>query len=68
MLCLDFLQASPFLLNATLKHHIEQYEQCDPDFTGKFLENINVDGLTSGDSEIEIPLQARGRKTSKPMT
>ena len=59
MLCLDFLQASPFLLNATLKHHIEQYGQGDPDFTGKFLESINVDGLTSGDSEIEIALQAK---------
>ena len=65
MLCLDFLQASPFLLNATLKHHIEQYEQCDPDFTGKFLENINVDGLTSGDSEIEIALQAKAPSTGR---
>ena len=31
------LSSSPFLLNATIKHHIEQYEQCDPDFTRKFL-------------------------------
>ena len=48
------LSSSPLLLNATLKHRIEQYEQCDPDFTRKFLESIHVDGLTSGDSEIEI--------------
>ena len=53
------LSSSPFLLNVTLKHHIEQYGQGDPDFTGKFLESINVDGLTSGDSEIEIALQAK---------
>ena len=23
------LSSSPFLLNATIKHHMEQYEQCD---------------------------------------
>ena len=27
------VSSSPFLLNATLKHHIGQYEQCDPNFT-----------------------------------
>ena len=49
MLCLDFG------LNATIKHHTEQYEECDPDFTRKFLESIYnykyVDDLTSGDSD-----------------
>ena len=49
------LSSSPFLLNATIKHHIEQYEECDPDFTRKFLESIYnykyVDDLTSGDSD-----------------
>ena len=24
------VSSSPFLLNATIKHHIGQYEQCDP--------------------------------------
>ena len=49
------LSSSPFLLNATIKHHIKQYEECDPDFTRKFLESIYnykyVDDLTSGDSD-----------------
>ena len=49
------LSSSPFLLNASIKHHIEQYEECDPDFTRKFLESIYnykyVDDLTSGDSD-----------------
>ena len=34
------LSSSPFSLNATIKHHIEQHEQCDTNFSGKFLESI----------------------------
>ena len=52
--CVVFgVSSSPFLLNATLKHHIGQYEQCDPNFTRKFLESIYVDDLTSGDSDVD---------------
>ena len=47
------LSSSPFLLNTTSKHYIEQYEQCDPDFNRKFLERIYVDDLTSGDSDVD---------------
>ena len=46
-------EKSVFLLNTTIKHHVEQYEQCDPDFTRKFLESIYVDDLTSGDSDVD---------------
>ena len=53
------VSSSPFLLNATLKHHIGQYEQCDPNFTWKFLESIYVDDLTSGDSDVEAPFSSR---------
>ena len=52
--CVVFgVSSSPFLLNATIKHHIGQYEQCDPNFTRKFLESIYVDDLTSGDSDVD---------------
>ena len=47
------LSSSPFLLNATIKHHIEQYEQFDPDFIRTFLESIFVDDLTSGDRDAD---------------
>ena len=47
------VSSSPLLLNATLKHRIGQYEQCDPNFTRKFLESIYVDDLTSGDSDMD---------------
>ena len=29
--------ASPFLLNGTIKHHIEKYHEEDPDFVQNFL-------------------------------
>jgi hypothetical protein len=29
--------ASPFLLNGTIKHHIEKYHEGDPDFVQNFL-------------------------------
>ena len=44
------LSSSPFLLNATIKHHIGQ---CDPSFTQKFLESVYVDDLTSGDGDVD---------------
>ena len=47
------LSSSSFLLNATIKHHIGQYEQCDPSFTQKFLKSIYVDDLTSGDGDVD---------------
>ena len=46
------LSSNSFSLNATIKHHKEQYEQCDPDFTRTFLESIYVENLTSGDSDV----------------
>ena len=39
------VSSSPFLLNATVKHHIERYKEADPEFVEKFLRSIYVDDL-----------------------
>ena len=41
------VSSSPFLLNATVKHHIEQYRDADPKFLEQFLNSIYVDGLNA---------------------
>ena len=47
------VSSSPFLLNATIKHHIEQYKEADLEFVEKFLRSIYVDDLSSGASEVD---------------
>ena len=47
------VSSSPFLLNATIKHHIEQYKEADPEFVEKFFCLIYVDDLSSGASEVD---------------
>ena len=47
------VSSSPFLLNATIKHHIEQYKEADPEFVEKFLRSIYVDDLSSGAPEVD---------------
>ena len=42
------MASSPFLLNATLRHHIERYEELDPTFVSKFIRGIYVDDVTTG--------------------
>ena len=39
---------NPFLLNGTLRHHIEKYEKEDPEFVRKFMESSYVDDLATG--------------------
>ena len=45
------VSSSPFLLNATIKHHIERYKETNPEFVEKFLRSIYVDDLSSGAPE-----------------
>ena len=43
------LNASPFLLNATLRYHISNYKDEDPEFARKMLEGFHVDDLVTGE-------------------
>ena len=41
------LTSSPFLLNATLDHHVTKYQEEDPEYVNKFKKSIYVDDLVS---------------------
>ena len=42
------VNASPFLLNATIRHHLEKYEECDPEFVQKLRDSFYVDDFVGG--------------------
>ena len=46
------LNCSPFLLGASLNHHIRKYELEDPTFVRALLESLYVDDMISGDNEV----------------
>ena len=41
------VSSSPFLLNATIKHHMNRYMEVDQQFVEKFERSIYVDDVTS---------------------
>ena len=47
------VSASPFLLNATINHHMDTYRELDPVFADKFQSSIYVDDLVSGSHDVE---------------
>ena len=49
------VNASPFLLNASLRHHISQYN-ADPEFVENLLNSFYVDDLVSGEESVERAL------------
>ena len=57
--------SSPFLLDATMKYHIERYKNEDPEFVDQFLRSIYVDDLSSGatdsDAAYELYLKSKLR-------
>ena len=49
------ISSSPFLLNATIRYHMEGYKDRDPQFIEKFQRSIYVDDLTfGGDNDEEV--------------
>ena len=42
------LNASPFLLNATLRHHISKFMAVDPEFVKKLIDSFYVDDFVGG--------------------
>ena len=42
------VSSSPFLLNATIKHHMDKYRYTDEVFVDKFLRSIYVDDVSFG--------------------
>ena len=51
------VSSSPFLLNTTIRHHIEQYKDIDPQFVEKFFRSIYVDDVMYGSGNVEKAYQ-----------
>ena len=45
--------SSPFLLNGTIRHHLNKYAEQEKTFVEKFLEDLYVDDTTSGTQTVE---------------
>ena len=46
------VSSSPFLLNATIRHHIQSYVDQDPEFVNTFLSSIYVDDVSRGEGSV----------------
>ena len=51
------VSSSPFLLNATIRHHLEKHEAAQPDLIKKLLRSLYVDDLASGAEDEEQAFQ-----------
>ena len=58
------VSASPFLLNATIKHHVEQYSAEYPELTSLFMRSIYVDDVSFGadDEESAFELYTKSKE------
>ena len=49
------LNASPFLLNGTIRHHLATYAEVDPEFVKRMIEGFYVDDLVTGERTVDKP-------------
>lgn len=47
------VSSSPFLLNATIHHHVKQYMDVQPDLVDKLLQSTYVDDVVGGADDEE---------------
>ena len=48
------VSSSPFLLNATINHHIKTFRETNPAFDDRFLSSIYIDDLVSGCNDVQF--------------
>ena len=51
------VNSSPFILNAVLRHHLESFNDTDPELTSKVKENFFVDDVVTGADSAESAYQ-----------
>ena len=58
------VSSSPFLLNATIKHHLEKYKDAEAEFVKMFTRSIYVDDVTCGakDDDSAFDLYVKSKK------
>ena len=44
------VNCSPFILNTTIRHHLDSYQKSDPEFVAEVLRSLYVDDYASGSS------------------
>ena len=59
------LNASPFLLNATLRHHALKYQEADPKFVQRLLESFYVDDFVSGEGTVNKAFELYEKTSSR---
>ena len=59
------LNASPFLLNATIRHHLARYSESDPRFTSKLAKSFYVDDLVTGENTVSKAFELFEKSVSR---
>ena len=59
------VSSSPFLLNATIRHHLKKHAMIRPDLVNKLLKSTYVDDIVTGAESEEAPYNCKPYKESK---